>query len=280
MASLRSFIETTNLRTILISLLLFLFGIGLLISSETIEVISKRAWGKAVVANLGGLVVAAISIALLWELISKRAFLDELLAKAGLAEDVRTLGLTGLTVNPLTGPAFPKLIRTTKRLDIFVCYANTWRTTHEQDLRVLSRSEGIRVRFFVPNPDNVQLMTELAHRFGAASAAVLADKVRVAISEMKDIFRNREFYVWVHEENPVTSFYLFDDTAVVTLYKHARGRGSVPTFVAERGGTLFNYVQDEVDAMVKGLETHGPLARQIFPSLTETLSGSVLASCR
>ena len=264
--------ERTNLRTFTVSLLLFLLGVVLLIFSEANEAIGKTAWLKAVIANLGGLLVATISIATLWELFSKRAFLDELLAKAGLAEDIRTLGLVGLSVNPLRGTDFPKLIRTTTRLDIFVCYANTWRATHEEDLRALARKQNVRVRLLVPNPENKEIMKELAHRFGSASPEVLAEKINVAISEMKSIFSTSgnataKFSVWIHDENPVTSFYLFDNVAVVTLYKHARGRGNVPTFVAERGGTLFNYVQAEVEAMTKGVDTHGPLAQQIYPPI-------------
>lgn len=262
--------ERTNLRTLAVSLLVFLLGVLLLVLSEANESIAKIVWLKAVIANFGGLLVATISIATLWELFSKRAFFDELLAKAGLSEDIRTLGLVGLSVNPLRGTDFPKLIRTTKRLDIFVCYANTWRATHEEDLRSLARKKDIRVRLLVPNPENKEVMKELGHRFGSSSPEVLADKIQVAISEMKSIFAppgsaSTNFSVWVHEENPVTSFYLFDNIAVVTLYKHARGRGSVPTFVAERGGTLFDYVQGEVDALTKGADTHGPLARQIYP---------------
>ncbi|EEX67174.1 hypothetical protein VCJ_000522 [Vibrio metoecus] len=41
---------------------------------------------------------------MLWELFSKRSFLDELLAKTGLAEDLRTVGVIGCsgTVNLVT----------------------------------------------------------------------------------------------------------------------------------------------------------------------------------
>lgn len=259
--------ERTNLRTTVVSLALFLIGVGLLVLSEANDWIAASAWRKSVIGNFGGLLVATLSIATLWELVSKRAFFDELLAKAGLADDIRTLGLVGLTVNPLRGTDFPKLIRSTSRLDIFVYYANTWRATHEEDLRTLARKPNIKVRLIVPNPSNNEIMTELAHRFGSASPQILAEKVKLAIAEMKSIFAEAknhtlEFSVWVHEENPVTSFYLFDNVAVVTLYKHARGRGSVPTFVAERGGTLFNYVNGEIDAMIEGVDTHGPLAKK------------------
>lgn len=262
--------ERTNLRTLVVSLVIFLLGIFLLFVSEASDYISKSTWLKAVVANLGGLLVATISIATLWELFSKRAFLDELLAKAGLADDIRSLGLVGLSVNPMRGPDFSKLIKGANKLDIFVCYANTWRANFEEDLRILARKPGIRVRLIVPNPDNKDIMKELAHRFGTATPEILSEKVRVAIEEFKSIFvsannQKSDFSVWVHEENPVVSFYRFDNIAVATLYKHARGRGNVPTFVCERGGSLYNYVEAEVDGMIKGISTHEALAKKIYP---------------
>ena len=262
--------ERTNLRTILVAVFLLLIGIILLVLSESAEWISKTGWIKAVVSNLGGLLVATVSITLLWELFSKRAFVDELLQHAGLAEDIRSLGLIGLSVNPLRGPNFSKLIRTTSRLDIFVCYANTWRASYEEDLKILAKKNGAKIRLIVPNPDNSKVMSELAHRFNVADHNLMRDKINLAINEFKSIFSTGgisppDFSVWVHGETPLTSFYRFDNIAVVTLYKHAKGRGNVPTFVAERGGTLFTYVEAEVDAMLRGIEPHPALARQIYP---------------
>jgi hypothetical protein len=262
--------ERTNLRTFIVALVMFLIGISLLILSETVDVITNHVWLKAAIANLGGLLVATISIAVLWELFSKRALLDELLAKAGLAEDIRTLGLVGLSVNPLRGPNFSKLIRGATKLDVFVCYANTWRATFEEDLRVLARKPGVRVRLIVPNPQNTAIMAELSRRFNLADEKLMSEKIDIAVKEFKGIFLaannlKLDFSVWVHDENPVTSFFRFDNIAVVTLYKHAKGRGNVPTFVAERGGTLYTYVEAEVDAMTRGHESHPPLAKRIFP---------------
>lgn len=262
--------ERTNLRTLLVALLVFIAGIALLVFSETTQEISSRLWLKAVVTNLGGLVIASVSIALLWELVSKRAFFDELLANTGLVDEIRSLGLVGLSVNALRGPDFSKLIRSTTRLDIFVCYANTWRGTYVEELRELAKKPNFKVRLIVPNPKNQALMTEIAQRFGVGTTQALQDKINGAIDDLKNIFASAdqaqsEFSVWVHEDNPVTSFFLFDSTAVVTLYKHSRGRGNVPTFVFDQGGSLFRYVETEVQAMVAGADGHPPLAKRLHP---------------
>ncbi|MBO7813196.1 hypothetical protein [Burkholderia pseudomallei] len=111
MATVNYLKERTNLRTILVAVLLLLLGFSLLIASETVPSVTERTWLKAITSNLGGLVIASISIATLWELFSKRALFDELLGKATFAEEIRVLGLVGLSVNPLKGADFSKLIR-------------------------------------------------------------------------------------------------------------------------------------------------------------------------
>ncbi len=269
MATVNYLKERTNLRTMLVSVLLLLLGLALLVVSETVPLITDRPWLKSITSNLGGLVVASISIATLWELFSKRALFDELLGKANFAEEIRVLGLVGLSVNPLKGADFSKLIRNANKLDIFVCYANTWRNSYEQDLRVLARKPNARVRLIVPDPTNQRIIEELAHRFNAANAQEIVDRIETAQREFKALFTAAEssadFSIWTHHETPVTSFYRFDNVAVMTLYKHARGRGDTPTVIAERPGGLYSYIENEVDAMVKGVGGQAALATRIYP---------------
>ncbi|QDQ24944.1 hypothetical protein FNU76_00490 [Chitinimonas arctica] len=247
----------TNLKTIISSVVMLLLGILLLVISEVIIFPADYTWIKPVVSNLGGLLVATLSIALMWELFSKRSFLNEILEKTGLADEIKLSGLIGISTNPVKGPDFSKLIKSAERLDIFVCYANTWRATHEEDLKFLAKKKGCRIRLIIPNPDNAEIMKDLTRRFDAPSEQQMSERIKSAISEYKSLFAavnnsTLDFSIWIHDENPVTSFYRFDRIAVLTLYKHARGRGNVPTLISDRDGSLYNYVESEIDAMIKG----------------------------
>lgn len=227
-------------------------------------------WLKSVFSNFGALLIASVSMATLWELFSKRAFLDELLAKTGLAEDIRTVGVTGISLSPVKGPDFSKIIRSSERLDIFVCYANTWRATFEEDLRVLAVKRSCRIRLIVPDPENLEIMKDLAKRFNAGDADTMKGRIKQAMDEYKALFMSvgnpaLDFSIWIHDETPVSSFYRFEHCAVITLYKHAKGRGSAPTLVAERGGALYSYVESEIDSMIKGIPPYPQLARRIYP---------------
>ncbi len=250
---------------------MFIIGLLFLGFAEQATFPSGYLWLKSVISNFGALLIASVSIAMLWELFSKRAFLDELLAKTGLAEDIRTVGVTGVSLNPVRGPDFTKIIRSSERLDIFVCYANTWRATFEEDLRFLAAKKNCRIRLIVPDPDNQEIMKDLAKRFNANDSATMERRIRQAIEEYKALFSSvsnfsLDFSIWIHDETPVSSFYRFDRCAVITLYKHAKGRGNAPTIVAERGGALYTYIESEIDSMVRGIEPYKQLARKIFPN--------------
>jgi len=113
-------------------------------------------------------------------------------------------------------------------------------------------------------------MKDLAKRFNAADAATMKARIEQAITEYKALFNSVEnnkldFSVWIHDETPVSSFYRFDRCAVITLYKHAKGRGNAPTIIAERGGALYTYIENEIDSMIKGIAPYPQLARKIHP---------------
>lgn len=248
--------------------MVFLLGVALLVLSEANDTVAGKVWLKSVIANLGGVVIASVAIAFLWELFSKRALLDELLEKTKLAEEVRGGGLIGITLNPLRGPDFPTLIRQAQRLDIFVIYANTWRANFESELRVLAKKPGARVRLLVPDVEDPELMTQLARRLGAPDGPTMRQKIEVAISEFGGIFDRAkndklDYSVWLHRQTPVFSFYRFENVAVFTTYKHSNGRGDAPTFIAMRGGSLYKFIEEDVDALVKGSEGVLPLARRV-----------------
>ena len=177
----------TNLRTMLVSGGLLLLGVVLLFLSEQLTFGQGYMWLKSLISNFGGLLVATLSIAILWELFSKRSFLEEILERTGLADDVRTAGLLGISVNPVRGPDFTKLIRDAERLDIFVCYANTWRATHEADLKYLASKRKARIRLILPDPEDMEIMRDLAKRFGAANEQIVSQRIRDAIEDYKNL---------------------------------------------------------------------------------------------
>ncbi|WP_158133760.1 hypothetical protein [Vibrio navarrensis] len=200
--------QITNLKTYLVALCVFILGATLLGVSQITSFKNEFPVFSLVIANFGSLFIASVSLALMWDLFSRRAFLDELLANTGLADSIRQTGLSGVTVSPINGVDFSSLIAKSDSLDMFICYAGTWRGKYEEALQNLSCRSKAKVRLVIPNPDNVELMTALDKRFGFEEVGESRKRILGAIAECKSLFScggesKVDFSIWVHDETPV-----------------------------------------------------------------------------
>lgn len=260
------YIERTNLRTILTAIFTAVLGVCLLYLAANWTYLTQYPSIQSVIRELGGLVIASIALALLWELAAKRAFLSELMSKARLAEDVRSAGLINIVQDFYRGIEWPRLIKNVTKFDVFFAYGRTWRNTNNAELLALARRHDIRVRIVLPDPDNQDLMSELARRFSTTT-----DEIRKLIEEASSEFikifghgskTNSQFSLWYLSTTPVFSFYRFDSIAILALYRHTKVRGQIPTFVVEQGGTIYDFIRSEFDEFIK--EPDG-LARKVYP---------------
>ena len=241
-------IERANLRTVLVALGVAGLGAILLYLSAKDLWKGYEAW-QVVVRNIGGLLVITVAITLLWELWAKRAFLDEVLAKVQMADEVRLAGFVRVTDSFHRGIDWEPLFRSVNKLDIFFAYGRTWRSTHAEELKKVAARKGARIRIVLPDPEDAQTVSELARRFNFTPK-----KLRELIREAETDFRNlrhisadsgAQIDIWFLPATPQFSFYRFDRIAIFALYSHVRERVSVPTFVVEMGGTLYEYIRNE-----------------------------------
>lgn len=254
--------ERANLRTLLIALAIAILGIVLLYLSAKEFWRGYQAW-QVVVRDVGGLLLVTVAIALLWELWVKRAFLDELLAKAQISKEITFAGLVKITDSFHQDIDWKSYFRTVNKLDIFVAYARTWRSVHRQDLEKVAVRQDARIRVVLPDPEDEQTVVELARRFGCGPEDLIK-RIREAETDFTRLRsyggeRGAQIDIWFFPGTPRFSFYRFDRIAIFALYNHRREQASVPTFVCEMGGTLYDYIRKEFDAMIQP----GGLARLI-----------------
>lgn len=226
------------LSLIIISVLL-LWG-GQVIPSPTLA---------SLASGVGGLIFGTAIISVGWELAGKRAFADEVMAKATLSADISRAGLTRITNQYLDDVEWRGLIRGATKVDIVVAYASTWRNTHHDSLKELSARSDTRLRVYLPDPEDPPTMESLARRFNT-TATHLEGKVREAISAF-DALRTPgggTVEVYTRPGDMLFSCYRFDRQAVLTVYSHQRSRTSVPTWVFGEGD-LFTFVYDEINAI-------------------------------
>src|SRR5438105_9068919 len=120
--------ERTSLRTFLAAALVLLLGIALLgISNGWDWLRINHLVINAVVRDMGSVLVASVAIALIWELSSKRAFVDELMskgrssvqdliAKTILTQELKGAGLSAFTTDFSYGINWLGMFRNARRL--------------------------------------------------------------------------------------------------------------------------------------------------------------------
>jgi len=262
------FSEKVNQQVIIIALSLVLLGIILIWSTTGTQWAGKWRIMQVVLQQLGSLLFVTGTITLSWELAVKRAFLAEILVKTQVSRDVAFAGLLKITNRFHDDINWREYIEKSNKIDIFFAYGRTWRGTHEEHLKTALRNNKARIRIVLPDPKDDATVKELTRRFNIEKPEDLRGRIEESITffkELKDVAENEDGSVelWLLPECPVFSFYRFNQFGILATYKHQRGRGNVPTFVFEQGGTMYDFIRQEFEAMIKdnGLAKKFDLAR-------------------
>lgn len=247
--------ERVNLRTAVVSLIMGSLGILLLyLSSNGAFWETHKNW-QIVLRNIGSLIFATTIIKLIWEIWEKRAFLDEILAKMKISKDIESSGIIGVAQSFHHDINWKSHFSTVKELDIFVTYARTWRNTYKSDFKEVIKRKDTKIRVFLPDPEDEQVIKELAKRFNRSEKAI-DNLIKEAAEYFKKLCPSKnnqgtKIEILFLPVVPVFSFYRFDKIAIFTLLSHRRNRVEIPAFVCRKGGSLYNYIYKELEAMIK-----------------------------
>lgn len=259
--------ELTNARNYGGALFLIVIGILALVTATNWSWLIARPNIQAIVRDIGAFLVATGPLEFVREISTKRAFAAEMLGYAKVAEDVRAAGLMAVTSDFQQGIDWGRLFKNVREVDIFFSYAGTWRHSRINELESLAARKGCQLRVVMPDPDDALMMADLARRFGYTEDGI-KQRINDSADDLKKIFapqagRNKgcRFELWYLTTPIVFSFYRFDDDIVLALYKHRKGRGSVPAFIVEKGGTLYNFVKTEIDACFLGQNS---IAKRVY----------------
>jgi hypothetical protein len=223
----------------LISVVLLTAGVAILAAGEGGQVMRNIA------VALGSALLGVGSLSLLWELGGKRSFTEEILERVGLSAEVSQAGLLRIT-DSLREIDCGSLLRETTQLDVVFVSNTTWMRTWREELRASASRPGSRMRFVVPDPDNDNVMAEIAQRFERIERQQLVNRVREvveAVSELSQLPGTVELYLL--PAVPVYSYYRIGDRTIIRLYENQRERMRVPVFVCGRGGWLSGFGEED-----------------------------------
>jgi hypothetical protein len=249
------FSERVTQRVIIAALIFIIIGVLLIWSMSGKPWTGKWRTLQLLLEQLGALIFVTATITMFWELMAKRSFLDEILVKTQVSRDVALAGLLKITQRFLEDIDWRRYIEKSSKIDIFFVYGRTWCGAHEEHLKTAIKNNNARVRVVLPDPNNKDTVSELARRF-----EFTPEDLKARIEESVDYFerlkaeaghKGGNVELWFLPKCPVFSFYRFDHIGVLATYKHEKGRGNVPTFVFEQGGTLYDFMRQEFDAMIK-----------------------------
>ncbi|MFJ9728578.1 hypothetical protein ACIRP3_38130 [Streptomyces sp. NPDC101209] len=229
--------------------------------------VSGTSWaeGHKTLSNLmnqlGGLAIVSVAIALLWELVGRRAFFNEMLEVQKLKTDVVESALESIGTDYTKALEWSTVIANARHLDVFSAWANTWRNQNLSALSALIAKPNSKLRVFVPDPTDRNCVRSLANRFGYTENDAKG-KITEAIDGYKQLdgaTPSGRVEIWTSSVHRVFTSYRIDDRIVVTLYHHATGqRVSVPVLVCREGGSLFKFFEHD-------LEVVHSASKQIYP---------------
>ena len=248
---LRILIERVNLRTILVSLFVCVAGFVLLFYSKQIDENGYHRLGS-LSRESGVVLLAAVALVLLWDLVGKRAFADEILAKANMSRDLAEAGLDVVSSSFQDKRInWEELFKNACKLDLFISYGHTWRNSQLDRMdKMLSDPDG-RIRVILPDSEDAEIVRTLAERYKMSP-----EDIKREIQRAKEFFMHRKaaakgrVEIYFARIVPQFSFYRFNNKVVFALYNHRQGRLPVPTFIAAEGGFLFRYFTDEIESII------------------------------
>jgi hypothetical protein len=265
MSKFQPYKQLTNLRTLTSAIVLSLGGLLLLFLSDYLDW-KNALWLQTLSRDIGSLLIASIAIALVWELFSKRAFYAEALSSSRLVDEIMTTGLIGASAKWQGSVDWSKLFHAAGTIRIFFAYGRTWRNTYREQLDQFASRPNTKAKLVLPDPDDSVVMRAICQRTGTP-AEDLANRIRESTNDFIEIFEKHgahKLSIWYVPFAPTYSYYCFDEVAVFTLYQHQVKRVEVPTFVVEKGGTLYDFFRNEFETFT---DRDSPRGRKIYPPI-------------
>lgn len=261
---LKAYRERTNLRTITFSVLIAVIGV-IMFSVSRLNVFDKYPEWQSLIRDFGSLFIASVAVAVIWELFSKRAFMSELLTTTQLADQIQDAGLVRISRKWHGEIDWTNLFRRNDEIEIFFMYGRTWRNINRAELQSFARRDSTTATIILPDTENKSLISELA-RSVDSSPEELIDRINEAVKEFVAIFdveknASDRLVILGTSTFPVYSYYRFGSIVIITFYSHDKVKKEVPTFVFEKGGSLFDFFEKDFHGLKQNVS-----CRKIYPT--------------
>lgn len=196
---------------------------------------------KSLANTLLSTISAACLVNVIWEILAKRSFADTILELAKISEVIKTSGIDYVDDN-FQSISWQDELQHTKNLTVVLTYGATWRRHNAAYLKKFAENTQNNLVIILPDPAKEEIMSEFDRRFNYP-AGKTAQLISDAIKEFNEIGAK----VYLYPDSLYASYYLLDNSAIMSFFKHTKARSEVPYLHLDSTGSLFTYVKKEVD---------------------------------
>jgi len=217
----------------------------------------KHQIAETLITQLGGLLIVTATITIVWELVGKRAFAEEVLEKANLSRELAEAGITKVFGSFHEREIdWIEFFETACEIDLLFLYAHSWRSSRRVELRTFLSASRRRLRVILPDPSNDEIMAPIAR-----NCNMTIEKLKERVVEARDEFERLAklasangsvVEIWFLPTVPTFSFYCSNRLVILALNTNRKEKANVPTFVCRKPGTVYKYIQEEVAGMLEG----------------------------
>tara|TARA_R110002111_G_scaffold18931_1_gene46156 strand:- start:4534 stop:5373 length:840 start_codon:yes stop_codon:yes gene_type:complete len=245
--------EANSLWFWIISIIMISVGVCLLLLPQ-IKKIEDIVWLSSLMRSIGGTLVGVAIVSFLWELMAKRKFAEELFTIADISASVKRAGILEVSRAFLKLP-WPQLFKESNSLQLFISYGRTWRNTYRPNIIDFMSTSKKKLSLYLPDPDDDLTINELARRF-RIDPSEIKKRISESISDFEDMCTeaggkasSRLRIYRISGIAPTSTYYLFDNVAIITTYPHSKTRQPAPVFLIGKGGDMYTFVEEEFDAI-------------------------------
>lgn len=199
--------------------------------------------------------LGAVGVSMFWELISKRAFSDEILSKINISSNIEKSGLIQVEQD-FRSIELEKYIEKSTTCKMVVLFGTNIFGDKNNE-KVFPNLTELSV--VVSDRDNKTLINDLEKRFKSYDKLDRYDTKKI-LNRLDDTetklksFANSDKKCKVNyykNDAPILcSYYLFDYYAIMSTFSHQKKGAPVFGIVCKKGGHLYNYIEAEVDTII------------------------------
>lgn len=221
------------------------FGLFLIILNTLwVPTIQNEGW-ESILQALFSTVAAASFVNVLWEIIAKENFTQYLLGEVKISENLAQSGIDTVYVNFLD-IQWEEEFKGNNSFTAAFIYAKTWRNDNDAILREFASKHKMRI--IVPDPELPDVVKTLDDRFSFKQG-----ETYTRITDCIDYYVNQlghNIDVYLYRGTLQTSYYLFDNHAIMGFESHKEKKTIVPAIKAKKGGEIYTYIQQDINSLI------------------------------